>query len=33
MRNRSDSVLAPATLHATGNGVGSMLAWLAHRMA
>ena len=32
MRNRSDSVLAPATLHATGNGAGSLLAWLAHRM-
>jgi membrane protease YdiL (CAAX protease family) len=32
MRNRSDSVVAPATLHATSNGVGSALAWLAHRV-
>lgn len=32
MRNRSDSVVAPATLHATSNGVGSALAWLAQRV-
>ncbi len=29
MRNRSDSVLAPAMLHSTSNGVGSALAWVA----
>ena len=32
MRNRSDSVLAPAMLHSTSNGVGSALAWIALRV-
>lgn len=31
MRNRSDSVLAPATLHTASNGVGSVFAWIAQR--
>lgn len=32
MRNRSDSVAAPALLHATSNGLGSALAWVAQRV-
>lgn len=32
MRNRSDSVAAPALLHATANGLGSALAWVAQRV-
>lgn len=32
MRNRSDSVAAPALLHATANGLGSALAWIAQRV-
>ena len=33
MRNRSDSVVAPATLHTTTNSVGYLLAWLSQRLA
>lgn len=33
MRNRSDSLAAPATLHTTSNSVGYLLAWLAQRAA
>ena len=32
MRNRSDSVAAPAVLHATSNSLGSALAWIAQRV-
>jgi membrane protease YdiL (CAAX protease family) len=32
MRNRSDSIVAPATLHTTTNSVGYLLAWLSQRM-
>jgi membrane protease YdiL (CAAX protease family) len=32
MRNRSDSVVAPATLHTTTNSVGYLLAWLSQRL-
>ncbi len=32
MRNRSDSIVAPATLHTASNGVGSLLAWVAQRV-
>ena len=32
MRNRSDSVVAPALLHTTSNGVGSALAWISQRV-
>jgi membrane protease YdiL (CAAX protease family) len=32
MRNRSDSIVAPATLHTTTNSVGYLLAWLSQRL-
>lgn len=32
MRNRSDSVAAPAVLHTTANSLGSALAWVAQRV-
>lgn len=32
MRNRSGSVAAPALVHATANGLGSALAWVAQRV-
>ena len=32
MRNRSDSVVAPATLHATNNSAASLAAWIAQRI-
>ena len=32
MRNRSDSVLAPATMHTTTNSVGYLAAWVSQRL-
>ncbi len=32
MRNRSDSVAAPAVFHTTSNSLGTLLSWIAQRV-